>query len=125
MLMGETAVGNETYIATLDRDPQTERYLYYVPGAHGGGWRDNAPLIQYDVRTRTRKVIAFLFPACFDRTGYITMGTYGLAVSKDGARVFITWNGHQGTDRESIGRRTRFNTCALTVVHIPESERRP
>jgi hypothetical protein len=118
--LGGTAVGTQDYIATIDVDPATWRYLYYVPGAHGGGHNDGSPLVQYDVRNNTRKVIAFLHPAVVDATGYTCMGTYGLAVSPAGDRVYITWNGNRGGPERG---RLRFNACALTVVHIPESER--
>jgi hypothetical protein len=124
--IGETIVGEQEYIASIDIDPHTWRYLYYVPGAHGGGYRDGAPLIQYDLETNTRKVIAFLHPACYDRTGYVCMGTYGLAVSPGGETVYITWNGNEGTPRSELATtRLRMSTCGLTVVHVPESERMP
>ncbi len=119
---GPTAVGTQDYIATIDFDPKTWRYLYYVPGAHGGSHRDGSPLVQYDTQTRLRKVIAFLEPAVSAATGFTCMGTYGLAVSPSGDRVYITWNGNQGgIERGQL----RFKTCGLTVVQIPESERTP
>jgi hypothetical protein len=37
--------------------------------------------------------------------------------------VYITWNGNIG-GKDRRGRIT-FNACALTVVHIPEEERKP
>ena len=33
--LGPAAVASNTYIGAIDADP-TGRYLYYVPGAHGG-----------------------------------------------------------------------------------------
>lgn len=121
--LGSTAVGTQTYIASLHLDPATERYLYYIPGAHGGSQRDGAPLVQYDLQTRTRKVLCSLQPLCFEQTGFTPMGTYGLAVAEDGSRVYVTWNGNQGSTPDDP--RLRFNTCALTVIHIPASERLP
>ena len=50
--LGEGAVGSQGYVASIHVDP-TGRYLYYVPGAHGGATKD--------------KVIAFLH-AYFQRT---------------------------------------------------------
>jgi hypothetical protein len=120
--LGGTVVGTQDYIATLDIDPATWRYLYYVPGAHGGSQNDGSPLVQYDLKTGTRKVIACLHLAVHTATGYTCMGTYGLAVSPEGDRVYITWNGNQGGVER---RKLSFNTCALTVVHIPPSERQP
>lgn len=120
--LGGAAVAGETYITTLDADP-TGRYLYYVPGAHGGSQRDGAPVVQFDVKTRTKKVIAFLHPFHQKRYGYTPLGTFSSAVSDDGSTLFITWNGNRGgPDRRG---RLPFDTCALTAIHIPESERRP
>lgn len=118
--LGDAAVAGETYITTLDADP-TGRFLYYVPGAHGGSQRDGAPVVQFDVETRKKKVIAFLHPFYQKKYGYTPLGTFGSAVSEDGARLYITWNGNRGgPDRRD---RLRFDTCALTVIHIPASER--
>lgn len=119
--IGDVAVGEATYVTTIDVDP-TGRYLYYVPGAHGGGERDGSPVVQFDVRTRRKKVIAFLHPFYSKKYGYVPMGTFGSALDPAGDKLYITWNGNRG-GRDERGR-WRFDTCALTVVHIPESERR-
>ena len=119
--LGELAVASQTYTTTIDADP-SGRYVYYIPGAHGGSQKDGTPIIQFDTKQKTKKVIAFLQPVLGDRFGYVTLGTFGSAVSPDGARLFITWNGNRrGPDKRG---RIPFDSCALTVVHIPESERR-
>ncbi|GIW79947.1 MAG: hypothetical protein KatS3mg105_1754 [Gemmatales bacterium] len=123
--LGPCVVGTKTYITSIDADMKTGRYLYFVAGAHGGSQDDGTPLVQYDVKTKTRKVIAFLHPYLYDRYGYVALGTFGSAVSPEGDKVYITWNGNYGTKREDLGRRLRFNACAMCVVHIPESERQP
>jgi DNA-binding beta-propeller fold protein YncE len=123
--LGPIAVGAKDYTTSIDVDPSTGRYLYYVPGAHGGAEADGSPLVQYDVKTRTRKIVAFLHPALYDEFGYVTLGSFGSAVSPSGDKVYVTWNGNRGTSPEDLKKRVRFNTCALTVVHIPESERQP
>lgn len=124
--LGPAAVGTQTYTASLDLDPATNRYLYYVPGAHGGSQQDGAPLVQYDVKTRKRKVICFLEPLCHRETGFLPMGTYGMAVSPDGSKVCITWNGNTGSTPAELQKgKPKFNACGLTVVHIPASERQP
>jgi hypothetical protein len=112
--IGMIAVGTEAYVASLDVDP-TGRFLYYVPGAHGGGYRDGSPLVQYDVKAGTKKVIAFLHPFYQDNYGFTPKGTYSTAVSAEGDKVYITWNVSRGT--------RAWDCCGLTVVHIPESER--
>jgi hypothetical protein len=112
--LGPAAVGSQQYITALAMDAKG-RYLYYCPGAHGGADRDGTPVVQFDTKTRTRKVIAFLAKHFGTKYGCTPKGTYGLALDDRGERLFITWNASRG------GR--NWECCALTVVHIPESER--
>ncbi|HTN77013.1 MAG TPA: hypothetical protein VL096_17260 [Pirellulaceae bacterium] len=114
--LGPAAVGGEGYITSLDVDP-TGRYLYYIPGAHGGSERDNSAVVQFDTKTRMRKVLAFLHPYYAEKYGATLKGTYSSAVSGDGSKLFITWNVSRGSKA--------WDSCALTVIHIPESERTP
>ncbi|MDQ3622062.1 MAG: hypothetical protein M3463_06180 [Verrucomicrobiota bacterium] len=102
-------------IATLDADP-SGRYLYYTPGAHGGSELDGTPIVQFDVRTRRKKVIAFLHPFYKDNYGCTFRGTYSCAVDPSGDKLYVTWNVSRGSKV--------WDSCALTVIHIPESERR-
>ena len=118
--LGPLAVASQTYVATIDADP-TGRYLYYIPGAHGSSYRDGTAIIQFDTKNRTKKVIAFLHPFYEKKYGFVPIGTYGSAVSDDGSRLYVTWNGCRG-GQDHRGRYP-FNTCAMTVIHIPESER--
>ena len=122
--VGPTAVGDKDYITSVDFCPETERYLYYVPGSHGGAQVDGSPLVQYDLKTGTRKVICFLAAFCEKQTGFIPMGSYCSAASGDGSKVFISWMGNRGGP-EGKAKKVKFNTCALTVVNIPASERKP
>jgi hypothetical protein len=122
-LLGRTTVGVQNYITSIDIDPKTERYLYYMPGAHGGSERDGTPIVQYDLKHRTRKVIAFLYPVLNKKFGYIPIGTFGSAVSPEGDKLYITWNGARG--HTNPNRKAPFNTVAMTVIHIPASERKP
>jgi hypothetical protein len=119
--LGSLCVASETYIASIDVDPKTGRYLYFVAGAHGGSHRDGAPLVQYDLKLLRPKVIVFLHPVLHEKLGYTPLGTYGTAVSPDGDKVYITWNGNRGADPKR--EKAPFNTCALTVVRIPAEER--
>jgi hypothetical protein len=115
--LGPAAVGSQDYITSLDADP-TGRYLYYMPGAHGGSDKDGAPVVQFDTQTGTRKVIAFLAPFYTKHHACTPVGTYSSALSPDGATLNITWNTRRPGTRH-------WDCCALSVVHIPESERRP
>lgn len=134
--LGKVIVGKADYITSLAIDPKTWRYIYFVAGAHGGAERDGSPLVQYDIKTGTSKVIAFLHPFYWNKYGYIPMGSYGISISEMGDKVYITWNGYyagpaSSSDNPSspttrpIPSRYTFNVCALTVIHIPESERQP
>jgi hypothetical protein len=114
--LGPAAVGTHGYIASLDADP-SGRYLYYTPGAHGGSDADGTPIVQFDVKTRQRKVIAFLHPFYKDKYGCTPVGTYSMAVDPKGDKVYVTWN----TNR--AGR--AWDTVTLSVIHVPESERVP
>jgi hypothetical protein len=112
--VGDAAVGSQAYVASLDVDP-SGRYLYYAPGAHGGSPQDGSPLVQFDVQTSRKKVIAFLDPFYTDKYGFTLKGTYSTAVDPAGDKVYVTWNVSRGT--------RAWDCCGLTVVHIPDSER--
>lgn len=112
--LGPAPVGTQTYIAAMSADP-TGRYLYFAPGAHGGSESDGSPLVQFDVQTRERKVIAFLHPFYQEKYGLIPKGTYSLAVDPSGERVYITWNVSRGGKN--------WDSVAVTTVHIPAVER--
>jgi hypothetical protein len=115
--LGNIAVGKQEYIASIEVDP-TGRYLYYVPGAHGGAAQDGTPVVQYDIRTGQRKVLAFLHQHFWDKYGYALDGSFGNALDEKGERLFISWDGWRK------GHPRGWETAALTVVHIPSSERK-
>lgn len=112
--LGPAAVGAVGYITALKLDP-TGRFLYYIPGAHGGADKDGTPVVQFDTKTKTRKVLAFLHPYYKDAHGVALVGTYSYALL-GGDELFVTWNANRG------GR--VWDVCALTAIRIPESERR-
>ena len=114
--IGPAAVGGRAYITSLDVD-STGRYLYYIPGAHGGSDGDGSAIVQFDLKTKTRKVIAFLHPYFKDKIGAAPVGTYSSAIDPAGDKLYITWNVSRGS--------RAWDCCALTVIHIPESERLP
>ncbi len=114
--LGPASVGTQGYIASLDVDP-TGRYLYYVPGAHGGSDKDGGAVVQFDVKTKTRKVLAFLSPSFTQKYGNTLKGTYSTAIDPAGDKLYITWNNSRGTKA--------WDSVLVTVVHIPDSERKP
>ena len=118
--LGGTVVATKDYITSLDADP-TGRYLYYIPGAHGGAENDGTPVVQYDVRSKSKKVICFLHPALEKAGGYTPIGTFSSALSADGSTLFVTWNGaHRIPDKS---KKAPFQSVAMTAIGIPESER--
>jgi len=115
--LGPAQVGTQSYVTSIDADP-TGRYLYYVPGAHGGSDKDGSAVVQFDVKTKKRKVIAFLHPFYKDKVGAMLAGTFSTAVDPKGDKVYVTWNVNRSGGRN-------WDCCALTVIHVPESERKP
>ncbi len=116
-ILGNGAVGACTYTTSIDVDP-TGRYLYYIPGAHGGGSADGSPVIQFDVKNKRPKVLAFL-RAIKDRAGCEFEGTFGSALDARGETLYVIWNVRRPATPRA------WDCCALTVIHIPEVERRP
>ena len=114
--LGSGAVGKQEYITSMDADP-TGRYLYYVAGAHGGTAADGTPVVQFDVRTKKRKVIAFLHPFYASTYGYTLDGTFSSALDPKGETLYVTWNGMRK------GQPKGWESCAFTAIHIPASER--
>ncbi len=114
--LGSPLVGGVGYITALKIDP-TGRYLYYIPGAHGGADKDGTAVVQYDTKNKTRKVIAFLHPFYKEKYGTAVVGTYSYALSPKGDELYVTWNANRSVAKA-------WDTCAMTVIRIPESERK-
>ena len=114
--IGAGAVAKQEYVASIEADP-TGRYLYYVPGAHGGAAGDGSPVVQFDLKTKQRKVIAFLHQHFWDKYGYAVDGSFGNALDEKGERLFISWDGWRK------GQPRGWESASITVVHIPASER--
>jgi hypothetical protein len=94
------------------------RYLYCLPSAHGGSRAHGTAVVQIDLRTNRRKVIAFLNEFIRRRKGYNLGGTYGMALGDDGGRLFINFNGAPVEKK-----RNDFGLCVAMIVGIPEAER--
>jgi hypothetical protein len=114
-VLGPAAVGSQKYIASIDADP-SGRYLYYIEGAHGGADVDGTPVVQFDTKTKQKKVIAFLHPFYQNKYGATLRGTYSSAVDEKGEKLYVTWNVARVPAKA-------WDCCALTVIHIPKSER--
>ena len=111
------------YTAVCELSPD-ERFLYYLPGSHGRAWQSGTPVIQFDLTTGRRKVLAFLAPAIESRTDYVPAGTYGMKVSADGSTIFVNFNGHPADAiRPAKMKANGFGLTAFAAIHIPASER--
>lgn len=113
--------GEYTTVTVLSTD---ERFLYYLPGAHGKAWQYGTPVIQYNIATGQRKVIAFLSDVLADKYGFVPGGTYGVKLSEDGSTLFVNFNGHaidsiRPEEMKPIG----FGLTAFAAIHIPAAER--
>ncbi len=113
--------GQYTTVMVLSPD---ERFLYYLPGAHGSAFRHGTPVVQYDLRSGQRKVLAFLAETLEAKYGYVPAGTYGVKLSADGGELYVNFNGH-ATDaiRPAHMRPNGFGLCAFVAIQIPPSER--
>ena len=113
--------GEQRYTCSMDRSPKG-RYVYYLPGAHGHGYSDGSPVIQYDTRTGTKKVISFMFPYYFDKYGYTPGGTFSIKLDDRGERLFVLWNG-AFVEYDPKKNSDTFGQCSVMVINIPASER--
>ena len=101
-----------------------ERFVYYQPGAHGQAFKDGTPVMQYEIATGRRKVLAFLADVCEQECDYVPGGTYGLKLSADGSTIYVNLNGHASDSVRPASMKTKgFGLCAFAAIHIPESER--
>ena len=110
--------GNYTTVCVLSPD---ERFLYYMPGAHGGAREIGTPVVQYEIATGQRKVIGFLRDAFEKLHSYTPAGSYGVKMSADGSTLYVNFNGsHVPTPQRH---QPAFGLTSFAAIHIPESER--
>jgi sugar lactone lactonase YvrE len=110
------------YVTVAELSPD-ERFVYYLPGAHGQATRSGTPVIQYDLANNRRKVIAFLARAFETGHDYVPAGTYGIKISADGGTLYVNFNGHPTRNLPKHLRPNGFGLCAFAAIHIPRSER--
>ena len=111
------------YVTVVELSPD-ERYLYYLPGAHGSAFRNGTPVVQYEIATGRRKVLAFLAAAFEKEYDYVPAGTYGMKLSADGTTLYVNFNGHAGDKtRPRAMKPNGFGLCAFAAAHITKGER--
>ena len=121
MLGPDWMKGDYVTVCVLSPD---ERFLYYLPGAHGKATNFGTPVIQYEIGTGKRKVLAFLAKTCEQEIDYVPAGTYGVKLSPDGGTLYVNFNGHPGErSRPKTMKPIGFGLCAFAAIQIPEGER--
>ena len=81
-------------------------------------------MVQYDIRKKRRKVLAFLREALEAECNYVPGGTYGVKLSADGSVLYVNLNGHAADSiRPKEMQPSGFGLTGLAAIHIPESER--
>lgn len=121
-LLGPTwGTGQYTTVTELSPD---ERFLYYLPGSHGQAFKYGTPVVQYEIATGIRKVLAFLAPVLEKELHYVPGGTYGVKLSADGGTLYVNFNGHAADPvRPAAMKPNGFGLCSFAAIHIPASER--
>lgn len=113
--------GDYVTVCVLSPD---EKFVYYLPGAHGKATQTGTPVIQYEIATGKRKVLAFLAKGFEQEIDYVPAGTYGVKLSGDGSTLYVNFNGHPGDrTRPKTMKPIGFGLCGFAAIHIPESER--
>jgi hypothetical protein len=113
--------GNYTTVTVLSPD---EKYVYYLPGAHGGASLIGTPVVQYNIATRQRKVLAFLKQGIEKAANFSPAGTYGVKISADGSTLYVNFNGNAVNETNPPRKQAKgFGLTAFAAIHIPASER--
>ena len=109
------AEGHYTAVMAISPD---DKYLYYVPGAHGGNVKIGVPVVQFEIATRKQKVLAFLGEAFRKELKIQAGGTYNLQLDPRGERLFITLNAAPVDTRGAA-----FGLPCVVTLAIPPGER--
>ena len=107
------AVGKQTYTCSMDLYPVTECYLYYVLGAHGGIISEDLSIIQYDLKEKKHKILAFVDRYYKDRYGYSPDDTFSTALSADSGILHIIWNGNRAIPVKG----KRWDTTTMVAIY--------
>jgi sugar lactone lactonase YvrE len=111
------------YVTGVAASPD-DRFVYYLPGAHGQSYKHGTPVLQYEVATGTRKVLGFLIPPFEKEYGYAPGGTYGMKLSADGGTLYVNFNGNAVDGVQPAHAKTKgFGLTAFAAIAIPASER--
>lgn len=112
---------NGYYTANMEMSPDG-RFLYYIPGL-SGPQAIGVPLVQFDTKTKKKKVISFIFDYYMDKYGYAPVRAYSLELDEKGESLFFYVNGGFGTWEQEDPMQIAMRRPGILHVHIPESER--
>lgn len=121
-LLGSNFLEDGEYITVCDLSPD-EKYLYYLPGAHGSAGFSGTPVIQYNIETGQQKALAYLYEPMNNRFNYAPGGTYGMKISNDGSTLYVGLNGSPSDSLRPEGLGPGFGLTSFAIIHIPASER--
>ncbi len=123
-LLGSNFLAKGDYITVCVLSPD-QKYLYYLPGAHGQAFAYGTPVVQYNIAKKEMKVLAFLRDAFEQQGNYVPGGTYGVKISADGSTLYVNLNGHAADATRLKGMTASgFGLTAFMALHIPASERK-
>lgn len=121
-LLGSNFLADGEYITVCDLSPD-EKYLYYLPGAHGSAGFSGTPIIQYNIGKRQQKALTFLYEPMNKAFNYAPGGTYGMKISNDGSTLYVGLNGSPSDSLRPKGLGAGFGLTSFAIIHIPSSER--
>lgn len=121
-ILGSNFLVDGEYITVCDLSPD-EKYIYYLPGAHGSAGFSGTPVIQYNIATGIQKAIAFLHDPMNKNLNYAPGGTYGMKISQDGSKLYIGLNGAPSEGLRPKGLHQGFGLTSFAIINIPLAER--
>lgn len=121
-LLGSNFLADGEYITVCDLSPD-EKYLYYLPGAHGSAGFSGTPVIQYNIEKGEQKALAFLYEPMNKAFNYAPGGTYGMKMTNDGSTIYVGLNGSPSDSLRPEGLGRGFGLTSFAIIHIPSSER--
>lgn len=125
-VLGSNFLVEGEYITVCVLSPD-EKYLYYLPGAHGSAGFSGTPVIQYNIERNEQKALVFLSETLAERVGYAPGGTYGIQISDDGSVLYVGLNGSPADSTmvmpDGLRKEPGFGLTSFASIYIPEEER--
>ena len=100
------------YTTSIALSPD-DSVFYYMPGAHGNSSDWDSPLIAVNTETGSQEVVVELDRLVERELGLRIGGTYNVAVTEDGSRVFM------GVNTALDGREEAHGEVILLIIDLP------